>query len=91
MRLTKQEQETIINWNDEESVAYIYTCNQGWISHLEKLGFQPNIVHKDGRKIYAKEFIIPKRMIRKPPLKRKNFQSTDAQLELWKYLESSID
>ncbi|MFC2058218.1 hypothetical protein ACFLTS_01045 [Chloroflexota bacterium] len=88
MRLTKQEQETIINLNDKENVAYIYTCNQGWMSHLEKLGFKAKAVHKDGRKVYAKEFVIPKSMIRKPPIKRKRHQPADAQFKLWKNPES---
>lgn len=40
MKLTKYEQETIINYNQEEDMAQIYTCNRNLIrkidAHIEK-------------------------------------------------------
>jgi len=31
MRLSRYEQETIINFNQAEDVAYIYTCSKAWM------------------------------------------------------------
>ncbi|GAI84042.1 unnamed protein product, partial [marine sediment metagenome] len=46
IRLTKYEQETIINLNEGEDVAYIYTCNKSWITHFEKvLELKPTEIH----------------------------------------------
>lgn len=40
MKLTKYEQETIINYNQEEDMAQIYTCDKNLIrkidAHIEK-------------------------------------------------------
>ena len=62
MRLSKQEQETIINFNQAEDIAYIYTCSRAWMSHMEKtLGLEPTETHS-----YAREYQCPKDWIRKP-------------------------
>ena len=62
MRLSKQEQETIINFNQKEHIAYIYTCSKSWMSHFEKvLGLRPAQIHS-----YAREYECPKSWIRKP-------------------------
>ena len=62
MRLSRQEQETIINFNQAEDVAYIYTCSKSWIRHMEKvLNLKPTVIHS-----YAKEYECPKTWIRKP-------------------------
>ena len=62
MRLTKYEQETIINFSQGKDVAYIYTCSQAWIRHMEKvLGLKPTTIHS-----YAREYECPKAWIRKP-------------------------
>ena len=40
--LTNYEKETTINFNKEEKVAYIFTCEKTWQKHLEgKLGLKP--------------------------------------------------
>ena len=63
MKLSKQEQETIINFNQAEDVAYIYTCSISWMNHLEKkLGLNP-VKTRDS---YAKDYECPKSWIRKP-------------------------
>jgi len=36
MGLTREEQETIINFNNAESTANIYTCNRGLMKKLQK-------------------------------------------------------
>ena len=67
MRLTRQEQETIINFNQEEAIAYIYTCSKAWIRHFEKvLGLKPTKIHS-----YAREYECPKTWIKKPRKTRK--------------------
>lgn len=37
MNLTRYEQETVVNWNAEESVAVVYTCNPADKRKLAKL------------------------------------------------------
>jgi hypothetical protein len=81
VRLSKQERETILAFNEAENVAYVYTCNRGWMSHLKRLGYEPTATHADGDgRVYAKDFIIPKAMVRKPLARRKGKRATDAQL-----------
>lgn len=72
MRLTAQERETIVNFNQEEGIAYIYTCDPKWWRHFDRLGEKPTAVHKDSAKqVYALEFEVPKRWVKapKPPKK----------------------
>ena len=67
MRRTKYEQETIINFNQAEDVAYIYTCSKAWIKHFEKvLKLKPTKVYS-----YAREYECPKSWIKKPRKPRK--------------------
>ena len=62
MRLSKREQETIINFNQAEDIAYIYTCSKAWIAHMEnKLGLKPTKIQS-----YAREYVCPKTWLRKP-------------------------
>jgi hypothetical protein len=68
MRLSRLEQETIINFNQAEDTAYIYTCSKAWINHFEKvLKLKPTIVHEH----HAREYECPKAWIRKPLKPRK--------------------
>lgn len=63
MRLSREEQETIINFNEAEDTAYIYTCSKAWIRHMEKeLGLKPTEVHGS----YARDYACPKAWIKKP-------------------------
>ena len=67
MRLSRQEQETIINFNQAEDIAYIYTCSKSWIQHFEnRLGLKPTKIN-----YYAREYECPKAWIRKPQKPRK--------------------
>ena len=66
MRLSRQEQETIINFNQAEDVAYIYTCSKAWMKHLERLGLKGNQINTN-----AREYECPKSWIRKPQKPRK--------------------
>lgn len=66
-KLTKYEQETTINYNREEKVAYIYTCDASLQRHLEgKLRLKS--VKDNG--FGGKEYVIDKKCIRKPMFKR---------------------
>ena len=67
MRLSKYEQETIINFNQAEDTAYIYTCSKVWMRHFEKvLNLKSTDVHS-----YAREYECPKAWIKKPRKPRK--------------------
>ena len=61
--LTSYEQETIINFNKAENMAYIFTYEKTWQKHLEsKLGLKPLYDNGFG----GREYEIEKRLI-KPP------------------------
>ena len=63
MRLSRQERETIINFNEAEDIANIYTCSKSWMRHMEKvLGLKPMNIHGS----YAREYECPKTWIKKP-------------------------
>jgi hypothetical protein len=61
--MSRAEQETIINFNKEEDVAYVFTYEYTWIKHIEtKLHIQCSKDNGHG----GKEFVVPKRLISKP-------------------------
>ena len=67
MRLSKQEQETIINFNQGEDTASIYTCSKAWMRHCEKiLKLKPTTKYS-----YAREYECPKAWIKFPRKPRK--------------------
>ena len=62
-KLSNYEQETIINFNKGEDVAYIFTYEKTWQQHLEKrLGLKPTMDNGFG----GKEYEIDKKRIRPP-------------------------
>jgi len=66
--LSKYEQETIINFNKEENIAYIFTYEKSWQKHLEKeLGLKPTMDNGFG----GKEYQIDKKRIKMPHAPRK--------------------
>jgi len=76
MRLSKYEKETIINFNQGEDTASIYTCSKAWIRHCEKvLKLKPTTVYS-----YAREYEFPKAWIRKPRKPRKLSETTKIKL-----------
>lgn len=87
MRLSKVEHETIINFNEGEEIAYIYTCNQRWMRQLEKCGFKPVREHADKGRVYAKDFEVPKALIRipRPPTRKEVAQRRAQAKRLRKY------
>lgn len=62
-RFSNYEQETIINFNKDEAIARIFTCEKTWQRHLEKgLGSKPTMDDGFG----GKEYEIDKKRIRPP-------------------------
>ena len=75
--LTNYEQETIINFNKEEKIAYIFTHEKTWQQHLEKkLGLKP--VRDNG--YGGKEYELPKSRIKPPKAPRKLSDSAKKKL-----------
>ena len=67
-RLSKYEQETIINFNREEDKAYIFTYEKAWQRQLErKLGVKPIMDNGMG----GKEYLVDKERVRMPQPKRR--------------------
>ena len=61
--LSAYEQETIINFNKEESIASIFTYEKTWQKHLEqRLGLKPVMDNGFG----GKEYQLNKKLIRPP-------------------------
>ena len=76
-RLTSYEQETIINFNKEEKIAYIFTYEKTWQKHLAgKLGLKPVMDNGFG----GKEYKLPKKMIKPPRAPRKLSEETKTKL-----------
>ena len=67
-KLTNYEQETIINFNKAEDVAYIFTYEKTWQKHLEsKLGLKPLYDNGFGGRGYE----VDKKRIKPPRAPRK--------------------
>jgi hypothetical protein len=85
-KLTRYERETIINFNEGDDMASIFTYNRAWQKHLEKrLGLKPTMDSGFGGKAYE----IPKKRIRPPraPLRL----SLEARAKLAERLRQSRD
>lgn len=68
MSLSLDEQETIINFNKGESIAYIFTYEKTWQQHLEKkLKLKPLYDNGQG----GREYEIDKKRIKMPRAIRK--------------------
>ena len=72
MPLTRYEQETVINCNEAEDVAHVFTYNEKWQRHLESLGFKP--YHQNS--FNGRDYAIPKHMIHLP---RKKMELSDEE------------
>ena len=68
MALNAQERETIINFNEGEDMAYIFTYNKRWQTHIEeKLGVKPTNTNGFG----GKDYEIPKKWVKLPRTPKK--------------------
>lgn len=68
-RLSNLEKETIINFNDAEKTAEIYTCNNSWIRRMDALAKErPGEVCKTGSDEVSATYTVPKKWIKvRPP------------------------
>jgi len=75
--LSSYEQETIINFNREESIAYIFTYEKTWQKHLEqRLELKPVMDNGYG----GKEYQLPKGLIPMPRAKRRYSEQTKKKM-----------
>jgi len=73
--LDKSEKETIINFNQAERTAYVFTYDRAIQEHMEKkLGLKPTSKNSQGGRSYE----LPKKQI---PLPRKPKKMSKASLE----------
>lgn len=81
MELTRYEQETIINYNEEERTASIYTHNRALRRKLDRLALErpgdcrPGSMTHEGQ---AAEYIVPKAWLKVTP-KRQLTEAESAQ------------
>ena len=76
-RLSAYEQETIINFNKDESIAYIFTYEKTWQKRLEqRLGLKPVMDNGYG----GKEYQLPKGLIPMPRAKRQYPEQTKKKM-----------
>ena len=57
------EKETHITWNDEESFVTVFTCHRRIMTKLERLGAKVIREIKEGKRVTAKEYTIPKNQV----------------------------
>jgi uncharacterized protein YifE (UPF0438 family) len=57
------ERETHINWNDEEDFVTVFTCHRRIMTKLERLGAKVIREIKEGKRVIAKEYTIPKNQV----------------------------
>ncbi len=64
MSLSKYEKETIINFNQLEKNASVYTCDEGWIKYLDGLCKKDSRVIVDSKDEYSKTYLLSKKAIK---------------------------
>ena len=76
-KLTRYEKETIINFNEGENEAYIFTYNKKWQRHLETVML---LKAEEINDVGGKSYTLPKDRIRLPQPKRKLTDKQKKQL-----------
>lgn len=68
MAMTRYEMETIINYNQEEKTASVYTCDKALIRRLDRLCEESTEITVEKEDEYSKSYILPKKWVkvRKP-------------------------
>lgn len=62
--LSKYESETIINYNDEENDATVYTCNKSLIRRIDALCAKyPEVYRLIKKDKFSKTYTLPKKLI----------------------------
>ena len=71
--MTKYERETVLNYNDEEKVATVYTCNKALMRKADNFcSLFPEVYKVIRQDEYSKTYEIPKKLISlRSPVKRK--------------------
>ena len=64
MSISRLEQETIINFNEEEQIADVYTHNKALINQLEKLRQKSTEISLVREDKYSKTYTIPKKWVK---------------------------
>ena len=77
VRLSLEEKETIITFDEKNELGFIFTYNKVWQNHLEKrLGLTPLSDNGYG----GREYELPKKMIKPPRVHRKVSAETRERL-----------
>ena len=65
MKLSRYEQEVVINFNADENEATVYTANPAWMRKMDKLckEFQEVIRLKSWTEV-SKTYVLPKNLVR---------------------------
>ena len=61
VKLTREEKETIINFNEGEPMVNVFTYNKRWQRRMKEMGIKP--ICTEGQ---AKEYKFPKKWLRLP-------------------------
>ena len=65
MKLSRYEQEVVINLNADEDEATVYTANPVWIRKMDKLHREfPEIIRLKSWMEVSKTYVLPKNLIR---------------------------
>lgn len=89
MKLTKLEQETIILWNNQESIAEVYTCDSKIIKKLDRLVLEYQQINTKKQNEYSKTYILPKKLIGvKKPNKLSEILTENRKLNMIKVREA---
>ena len=84
MDLSKYEQETIINYNEEERTASVYTHSRKLRSKLSKIAMENSDCQILKETDEHSEFIVPKKWIKVSPPKKMSAESLARMSELGK-------
>jgi len=65
MKLSRYEQEVVINLNADEDEATVYTANPAWIRKMDKLRKEfTNVIRLKSWTEVSKTYVLPKNLIR---------------------------
>jgi hypothetical protein len=76
MGLTRAERETVINFNEEENFATIYTASQPMINKCIKAGYEKIKEYVNSGEVIAMTFKLPKGFVSLRTKKREYSQET---------------
>ena len=65
MKLSRYEQEVVINLNADEDEATVYTANPAWIRKMDKLCNEfPEVIRLKSWTEVSKTYVLPKNLVR---------------------------